>query len=74
MTPRLLSGKMLRRYSVRYRIYSWPMIYLPPKFAFAGVIAGDVGRRQQPLISVFNVYYIIIVHLRFLELIGTLDA
>ena len=32
---------------MRLRIYSWPMIYLPPKLASAGVIASDVGRRQQ---------------------------
>ena len=47
MTPRLLSGKMLWWYSMRLRIYSWPMIYLPPKLASAGVIASDVGRHQQ---------------------------
>ena len=32
---------------MRLRIYSWPMIYLPPKLASAGIIASDVGRRQQ---------------------------
>ena len=40
-------GKMLQRYSVRLRIYSWFMKYCHPKLASAGVIAGDVGRRQQ---------------------------
>ena len=37
---------MLQRYSVRLRIYSWFMKYCHPKLASAGVIAGDVGRRQ----------------------------
>ena len=29
---------MLQRYSVRLRIYSWFMKYLPPQLAFAGII------------------------------------
>ena len=48
--PELLSGKMLRRYSVRLRIYSWPMIYLPPHWRLRTpslISSGDVGRRQQ---------------------------
>jgi len=31
---------------VRLQIYSWFMKYCHPKLASAGVIAGDVGRRQ----------------------------
>src|SRR6185312_6013511 len=38
---------MLQRYSVRLQIHSWFMKYCHPKLASAGVIAGDVGRRQQ---------------------------
>ena len=48
--PGLLSGKMLRRYFVRLRIYSWPMIYLPPHWCLRTpslISSGDVGRRQQ---------------------------
>ena len=37
--PGILPSKMLMQYSVRLRIYSWFMKYLPPKLAFAGVIA-----------------------------------
>ena len=33
---------------MRLRIYSWFMKYCHPKLASAGVIAGDVGRRQHP--------------------------
>ena len=45
--PGILPGKMLQWYSVRLRIYSWFMKYCHPKLASAGVIAGDIGRRQQ---------------------------
>ena len=38
MTPSILPGKMLQRYSVRLRIYSWFMKYCHPKLAPAGVI------------------------------------
>src|SRR6185312_4039197 len=37
---------MLQRYSVRLRIHSWFMKYCHPKLASAGVIVGDVARRQ----------------------------
>ena len=37
---------MLQRYAVRLRIYSWFMKYCHSKLASAGVISGDVGRRQ----------------------------
>ena len=47
MTPGILSGKIQQWYSVRLRIYSWFMKYCHPKLVSAGVIAGDVGRRQQ---------------------------
>ena len=49
--PGILPGKMLQRYSVRLRIYSWFMKYCHPKLASAGVIAGDVGRRQQVFLA-----------------------
>jgi len=44
---------MLQRYSVRWRIYSWFMNYLPPQLASAGVIAVFpvvtlVGANSQP--------------------------
>ena len=42
---------MLQRYSVHLRIYSWFMKYCHPKLAYAGVIAGDVGRRQQAFLA-----------------------
>ena len=54
MTPRVLSGKMLRRYSVRLRIYSWPMIYLPLHWRLQTpslIPSGDVGRRQQRVLE-----------------------
>ena len=38
---------MLQWYSVRLQIYSWFMKYCHPKLVSAGVIASDVGRRQQ---------------------------
>ena len=38
---------MLQGYSVRLRIYLWFKKYCHPKLASAGVIVGDVGRRQQ---------------------------
>ena len=41
---------MLRRYSVRLRIYSWFMKYLPPPWrlrASSLSFSGDVGRHQQ---------------------------
>ena len=44
--PGILSAKMLQRYSVHLRIYSWFMKYCHPKLASAGVIAGDVGRHR----------------------------
>ena len=47
MTPRYTPGKMLQWYSVRLRIYSWFMKHCHPKLASVGIIAGDVGRRQQ---------------------------
>ena len=37
--PGILLGKMLQRYSMRLRIYSWFMKYYHPKLASAGVIA-----------------------------------
>ena len=52
MTPRILPGKMLQQYSVHLRIYSWFMKYCHPKLASAGVIADDVGRRQQRRLEV----------------------
>ena len=45
--PGILPGKMLQRYYVHLRIYSWFMKYCHPKLASAGVIVGDVGSRQQ---------------------------
>ena len=47
----IFPGKMLQRYSVRLQIYSWFMKYCHPKLASAGVIAGDVGRRQQAFLA-----------------------
>ena len=47
----ILPDKMLYRYSVRLRIYSWFMKYCHPKLASVGVIAGDVGRRQQAFLT-----------------------
>ena len=52
--PGLLSGKMLRRYSVHLRIYSWPMKYLPPHWGLRTpslVSSGNVGRRQQAFLA-----------------------
>ena len=47
--PGLLLGKMLRRYSVRLRIYSWPVKYLPSHWCLRAsslIPSGDAGRRQ----------------------------
>ena len=49
----MLPNKMLQRYSVRLRIYSWFMKYCHPKLASAGVIAAFpvvtlVGANTQP--------------------------
>ena len=46
----LLLGKMLRRYSMRLRIYSWLMNYLPPHWCLRVSLlssSSDVGRCQQ---------------------------
>ena len=51
MTPRYTPSKMLQRYSVRLRIYSWFMKYCHPKIGVCGrhhcFPDSDVGRRQQ---------------------------
>jgi hypothetical protein len=47
---------MLQRYSVRLRIYSWFLKYLPPPWrlrASSLPLSGDDGRRQQALTLIF---------------------
>ena len=49
--PGILPGKMLQRYSVCLRNYSWFMKYYHPKLASVDVIASDVGMRQQAFLA-----------------------
>ena len=48
--PGILPGKILQWYSVRLRIYSWFMKYMPPPWHLrvsSLTFSSDVGRRQQ---------------------------
>ena len=54
--PGLLSGKMLRRYSVRLCIYSWFIKYLPPQLASVGALNKFASARNSAVVFYPGVY------------------